>query len=210
MVTSAVLCFIASLPSAQAVGTLSLGRAAFETIDETDDAIELRSADLPGTNFAAYQVLVTTDASFLALAAAAWDAVPVPTARKFDSQRVVLDESRDSRTVWSLLSLPLVSPRTALVRWERFKLDGSAYVSFYAVPGADPTPANGAIRIGALKGYWKLTPAPRGKTTVEYVTFSNPGGSIPAVFAAPTQRATAIAIVRETLARARQKVIARP
>jgi hypothetical protein len=84
-------------------------------------------------------------------------------------------------TLWHIvIDPPLVSKRDycANVTLTR-EADGVLHSTWMQTAEGCPPPAKGIVRMRHTEGRWELTPLDGGRTYVDYLGFSDPGGSIP-------------------------------
>jgi len=91
-------------------------------------------------------------------------------------------ERRGATTLWHIvIDPPVVSKRDycAFVTISR-RADGVLHSTWKQTDEGCPPPAKGVIRMRHTEGRWELTPLDGNRTYVDYLGFSDPGGSIPA------------------------------
>ncbi|HEY3445899.1 MAG TPA: START domain-containing protein [Myxococcales bacterium] len=105
-------------------------------------------------------------------------------------KKTLVRESPNEVLIYEQIALSMVSDRDYTVRiWkEPVAADGTQVLRFQTANDQGPAPAKGYVRLDVVSGLWSATPLPNGKTRLVFITHSDPGGSIPAVFARGAQR----------------------
>lgn len=107
-----------------------------------------------------------------------------------------LSATADERVVYDQFDAPIVSNRDYAVTVRRARgPDGVCRIRFWATNEKAPEKLDGWVRLDQLWGSWTFT-AREGHTELVYTQFSDPGGSIPALFANGSQRDRAVQSVR--------------
>ncbi len=105
----------------------------------------------------------------------------------------------DERTIYDQFDAPLVSNRDYAITVRRTRTpDRVCQVKYWLANDKAPKKLDGWVRIDKLWGSWTLTPKD-GATQLVYVQFSDPGGSVPAMFAIGAQRDKAVQSVKMAL-----------
>ena len=126
------------------------------------------------------------------------------------SRTAILSESVNTRMIWLLVSPPLVSPRTMLVRFDRSTdANGEVRISMNLVAGAEPEQIPGALPMRSYRGNWSFKPLGGGETEVEFLSYSDPGGNVPGWMAAPAQAEDAAEKMRALLENMNRLIVKR-
>jgi hypothetical protein len=92
--------------------------------------------------------------------------------------------------MYQQISVPTVSDRDMTLRL--FKVppaaDGTLEMRWEAANELGPGPEKGFVRMSVVRGSWSVKPLEGGKARITFTTFSEPAGSIPAVFVRGPQR----------------------
>ncbi len=104
-----------------------------------------------------------------------------PHERKMVKKEIVLAETDHDRVLYQQIHTPIVSDRDCTVRmeWSADPAHNTWDMKFRVDNDAGPPLDKGFVRIPDIHGYWHLEAALDG-TRVEYVIYSDPGGSVPA------------------------------
>lgn len=107
-----------------------------------------------------------------------------------DLKKTLIREGPNEIFIYEQISLSMVSDRDYTVRIWRDPpgADGSQVLHFEAANDQGPKVPEGYVRLEVVRGLWSATPLPDGKTRLVFTTHSDPGGSIPPVFARGAQR----------------------
>ena len=169
---------------------------------DTVDGITIFSREVPRERVVELKLTVTSTASVERLCDAAFGDGKLDPAEPGISVRKVLSQSGTERVTYEQIDPPLVSQRDYAVRATKQTLpDGRCVMAFAAANELAPAKAEGVVRIEKLRGSWEFERTATG-TRATYVIFTDPGGSIPAVFIEGSRRKTALAWVRLVLRRA--------
>jgi hypothetical protein len=115
--------------------------------------------------------------------------------------RKELSSAADERVVYDQFNAPVVSNRDYVVTVRRSRgADGVCRVRYWATNEKAPKLLDGWVRIDKLWGGWTFIPR-EGHTEIVYTQFSDPGGSVPTIFANGNQRARAVQTVRQAMAK---------
>jgi hypothetical protein len=112
-----------------------------------------------------------------------------PRSRRYVKRYQVIRETDHERLVYEQVSAPVVSDRdyTVLIQWSTDPARRIYEIRFKVANDAGPPPVKGFVRIPDIHGYWRIEAAPEGGSLIEYVVYSDPGGSIPAWIARGAQ-----------------------
>lgn len=115
------------------------------------------------------------------------------------SLRKELGSAPDERVVYDQFQQRLVSGRDYAVTVRRWRgADGVCRIRYWATNEKAPRLLEGWVRVEKLWGGWSFTPKGT-HTELVYTQFSDPGGSLPALFANGAQRDAALDSVRTAL-----------
>jgi hypothetical protein len=97
----------------------------------------------------------------------------------------VLSTNGDTRLIYERLSLPLVDDRDYTLRLQsgtqRAKDGAAVYFQRWTTANdLGPAEKKGVMHVKVAEGSWLLEPAAGGHTTATYISFSDPGGKLPA------------------------------
>lgn len=166
---------------------------------ETVDGVRVESRPVDGSKFVELRFTTRTRAPVRALCDAAFGSGRPSAAEGKTVQRTVLKESAKERVTYDRREPPVVSKRDYAVRWRRSEgADGSCVISFETANDLAPALEPGWVRITMLRGAWRFVP--RGdETDVEYVSYSEPGGDVPAFISEGPRRDLELKVVRELI-----------
>ncbi len=172
--------------------------AVFEKVSN-EDGLLLERRTVPGSGSYEFRVTTKTRLSVDAMCEVVFEwgtrgkDVPGLIARK------EISAIPDERVIYDQFSIPIVSNRDYAITVKRVRSDdGSCRVKFSLSNEKAPKKLDGWVRLDKLWGSWTLTPKDGG-TELVYVQFSDPGGSVPSVFANGAQRDRALESVRLAL-----------
>jgi hypothetical protein len=110
--------------------------------------------------------------------------------------RKELSAAPNERVVYDQFEAPVVSNRDYAITVKRARgADGVCRIRYWATNEKAPPKLDGWVRLEQLWGGWTFIPR-EGHTELVYTQFSDPGGSLPAVFANGSQRDRALQSVR--------------
>ncbi len=134
-----------------------------------------------------------------------------PRSRRYVKSYRVVRENAHERLIYEQVKSPLVSDRdyTVLIQWSADLARRVFDVRFHLENDAGPPPAKGFVRVPDIHGYWRIEATPGGGSRIEYVVFSDPGGSIPSWIARGAQLDSTRDNVLDTLAYAEEHPPAR-
>ena len=162
-----------------------------------DGEVRIEERAVEGSSFAEFRLTMTTTATPERLCEEVFGA------GKFDPEepdlisRKTLSETEHERVTYDQIDPSLVSKRDYAVRARWEMLDGGrCRMTFAAANDVAPPKPSGWVRITKMHGYWMFTPAEGGKTTMEYVIFTDPAGSIPAFIAEGGRKGSAVRWMR--------------
>lgn len=112
-----------------------------------------------------------------------------PRARRYVKHHDVLRANDHERLVYEQVASPMVSDRdyTVLIQWSADPARRVFEMKFHLENDAGPPPAKGFVRIPDIHGSWRIEATPDGGSRIEYIVYSDPGGSIPAWIARGAQ-----------------------
>jgi hypothetical protein len=108
------------------------------------------------------------------------------------TKRVVVRHSDDEIVVYDQIHAVVVSDRDVTTRLQR-KVDsrsGAYEIQFDTANELGPPPNGHYVRLPVVRGSWRVEPDPAGGSTVAYICYSEPGGSVPAFLVRGAQQDT--------------------
>jgi hypothetical protein len=120
-------------------------------------------------------------------------------------RRLISDTPDGGRVTYEQIESPIGSNRDYAVRAFKVRADGKCKTTFVAANEFAPPLPDGYVRIQKLYGGWEFEPAGDGSTRATYKIFTDPGGSVPAIFVEGTRRRAAIKWFQLVLERAAPK-----
>jgi hypothetical protein len=176
----------------------------WKLVDTTDDGITLSARELPNERVVELRAQVSSKSSIPALCASAYGGATLDKAEPDITTRKLLRENgANERVTYEQISAPVVSDRDYAVRSVREPFgEGGCRVVFAADNQEAPPLPKSFVRIEKLRGSWTFEPQGDGGVAATYVIFTDPGGSLPALFVEGPRKKTALKWVRLVLARA--------
>jgi hypothetical protein len=175
----------------------------WKVVDTTDDGITLSSRELPDERVVELRAQVSSSKSISALCASAFGGATLDKAEPDITTRKLVSETANERVTYEQISAPVVSDRDYAVRSVREPYgESGCRVRFAADNTQAPALPKGFVRIEKLRGSWTFEPQTDGGVAATYVIFTDPGGSLPALFVEGPRKKTALKWVRLVLARA--------
>jgi hypothetical protein len=171
----------------------------FELV-EVVGGLRVERRERPGSDFVELRITATTTASVDALCDAAYGDGTIPRDEKNVQERRVVSEGRDERVTYEKVKAPVVSDRDYALKWTRSRSADRCVVRFTSTDAGVP-PSARLVRVSVISGEWTFA-AVNGKTSVQYVSHSEPGGGLPPFIVEGPRRATEVDAVRRTIARA--------
>lgn len=172
--------------------------------DRKVDALDVEWREVKDSAFHEYRITTESALPLGRLCDAVWGK-NAKVAGDF-KKRVVIKETDTERWTYEQIGVPLVKDRDCLmhVTLARPVESGRCEVRFetFTDPAYPEDPS--FVRVPVVRGHWVLEPKREGYVAVTYVVYSEPGGSVPAIFARGGQRDAAIGFMRTILARAGQ------
>ncbi len=176
----------------------------FKREDEVD-GITVESRPVAGSSFAELRFSTVTTRSIEALCTEVYGEGKFDPTEPDLKSRAILSESADERVVYDRMTPPVVSPRSYAMRMRRAWVDGACHLTFEAANELAPAPEDGWVRVKALRGSWAFEPVEGGKTRLTYTVFTDPAGSVPALFVEGPRRKLGVTWVKRVLARTAPK-----
>lgn len=166
------------------------------------DGIAISTRELEGERVVELKLTVSSKLSVAKLCDAAFGPAALDPNEPDITVRRVLEEKEGERVTYEQISPPVVNDRDYAVRSKKEPLpNGGCRVTFAAANERAPKKPDGFVRIEKLRGSWDFE-VDGAQTRATYRIFTDPGGSIPAVFIEGSRRKTAVAWVKLVLARA--------
>ena len=117
--------------------------------------------------------------------------------------RQEISSAPDERVVYDQFDAPIVTNRDYAITVKRTRgADGVCRIRYWATNEKAPKKPEGWVRLDKLWGSWTFT-SRQGQTELVYTQFSDPGGSLPAIFANKSQRDRALQSVRVAIEKAK-------
>lgn len=176
---------------------------------EKSDGVELYERELEGERLVELKAVTVSKLPVEALCGAAFGDGKVDAAETEIKLRKIVAGDAGYRVAYEQVSAPVVSDRDyAVVATKESLPGGGCRTHFEAANQFAPAVPKGFVRIEKLKGSWTFEPQPGGSVRCTYVIFTDPGGSIPALFIEGTRKSTAMKWVKLVLERAKTASIA--
>jgi hypothetical protein len=179
------------LPLAAAALALAVPRAA-----RADDGwkeyrhkgnIVLERRPVPGASYYELRARVEVAATPRAVLDGIWGGLhgELPSTVK---KRIILRESTDEAVFYDQIRTPIVSDRdyTLVMRREVDAATGAGRIAFETANQLGPPVDKNYVRMPMIRGLWTAAPSAAG-TSLSYVIYSDPGGSLPAFMARGAQ-----------------------
>ncbi len=172
--------------------------------DTTRNGLKLELRAVPGSSYEEYRVKTESPASPKAVIDGLWSGLTEDLPSTI-SKREFLSRSDNEMVVYDLIHTPVVSDRDLVLRIRRtvHADTGVIDVRFQTVEQGGPPPSPDRVRIPAVRGGWTIEPSPSGGSVLTYVCYSEPGGSVPAIFVRGAQKDQVFLDVQRVLRRAR-------
>ena len=171
---------------------------------DTVDGVSVFSREVTDERCVELKVTGIINAPVEALCEAAFGLPTLDPSEPDVISRKLLSDSPDAgRVTYEQIEPPIGSNRDYAVRATKALSDGRCKTTFVAANELAPPKPDGYVRIEKLRGGWEFEPAGDGSTRSTYVIFTDPGGSVPAVFVEGTRRRAALKwfqLVRERVA----------
>lgn len=172
----------------------------FEFVENVD-GIRVESRPFAGSSFVELRLSTTASVPVAKLCDAAYGDGKIPRDEHTVRTRRVLSEGRDERVTYEQVNAPVVSDRDFALKWTRKQSGDRCVVRFAITDAAVPIDPR-VVRLTVISGEWTFAAAPDGKTAVQYVSHSEPGGGLPPFIVEGPRRRTELDVVRRTIARA--------
>ncbi|MBL8910077.1 MAG: hypothetical protein JNM17_05150 [Archangium sp.] len=174
----------------------------FELVEEVD-GIRIESRPHAGSDFVDLRLSTTSPATVAKLCDTAFGDGKIPSDERTVRSRKVLSEAADSRVTYEQVSAPVVSDRDYSLKWTRSRVGDRCIVRFEITDASVPVTPK-FLRLTVITGEWTFSPSADGKTRVQYVSHSEPGGGLPPFLVEGPRRRTELDVVRRTVARAQR------
>lgn len=178
--------------------TMVLAAGGFSVVQNVD-GVKVEERPVDGSNFKELRFTATSSRPAQQLCDAVFGDGSLSKEEAKTVKRKVLKESANERVTYDQRQAPIVSQRDYAVRWKKVaKSDGSCAVLFETANELAPPLADGWVRVAKIRGSWTFVP--RGeKTEIEYVSYSEPGGDIPAFMSEGPRRNLELDVVKTLL-----------
>ncbi len=170
---------------------------------DTVDGIAIFSREVVGERLVELRLTTVSKSSVEKLCDAAFGKATLDPKEPDIALRKLISETANSRVTYEQISAPVVSDRDYAVRaTKELRENGTCRMAFEVANELAPPVPKGFVRISKLRGSWEFEPAPDGTTRATYVIFTDPAGSLPAMFIEGPRRKTAVTWVKLVLERA--------
>lgn len=178
--------------------TMVLTAGGFSLVENVDGVkVEERAVD--GSSFKELRFTATSPAPVQALCDAVYGDGSLSKEEAKTVKRKVLRESAGERVTYDQRTAPIVSQRDYAVRWRKVaQKDGSCAVLFETANELAPPLPDGWVRVAKIKGSWRFVRNGE-QTEIEYVSYSEPGGDVPAFVSEGPRRNLELDVVKKLL-----------
>ena len=192
-----------SLSSAVLLSLSSLAESPWKA-DREVDGLKVEYREVDSSPFHEYRITTQSALPLGRLCDAVWGK-NAKMAGDF-KKRVIIKETQTERLTYEQVGVPVVSDRDCIMRVQLLQPadTGRCEVKFETTTDPAYPPDPKFVRVPTVRGWWVLAPTPKGEVSITYVVYSEPGGSVPALFARGGQRDAAISFMKTILARASQ------
>lgn len=175
------------------------------TKDSEVDGISIERREVAGSPFPELRLVqVTNKATLAQLCDEAWgDGRYDPTEPDLKARKV-LEEDAGVRITWEEIAPAVVSPRDYLLHQTVERTPTRCVMRYQATTDARAPAKAGFVRITKLWGSWTFD-LEAGGVRVTYLSFSDPGGSIPAFLVKGPQRSAAVTWMKRTIENASKR-----
>lgn len=175
--------------------------------DCTEGDVKIETRQVEGSAFPELRLTTVSALGLGALCDAIWGKDASKDGEGDFKKRVVISETATERLTYEQIRVPVVRDRDYVMHVQLVRPAASGQCEVVFQTRDDPAwpPDSGHVRLRAVRGRWLLTPVDGGKVSITYVIFSDPGGSVPALFARGGQRSAAVSFLKTILARAGTK-----
>lgn len=186
---------------------LSLALAAEPWVKDSEtDGISIERRDVAGSPFPELRLTqVTKKATLAQLCDEAWgDGSYDPTEPDLKARKV-LEEDAGVRITWEEIAPSIVSPRDYVLHQTVERTATHCVMRYQSTTDPRAPMQRGFVRITKLSGSWTFDADESGGVKVTYLSFSDPGGSIPAFLVRGPQRAAAVTWMKRTIENAAKR-----
>lgn len=173
-------------------------------LDDTVHGIDIELREVPGSDFDEIRLTTTSPQPLDRLCDAVWAKDVGNKAEGDFKKRVIIRETANERWTYEQIHVPVVSDRDYVmyVQLVAPASSGRCVVRFETRTDPAYPPFEDIVRIPSVRGRWELSPTDGGRVRIQYEVYSDPGGSVPAMFARGSQRDAAVSFLKVILARA--------
>jgi hypothetical protein len=183
--------------------TLTAFAGSWRTLSDKD-GLRLETRDVSGLPFWEIRLVARSDSSVQTLCDVVWDSgEPGEQPPEIKLRQVVEYKTSNERVTYEQVKVPVVSDRDYVVHSTRKNDPQKCEVAFENVTDKGPAPRKDHVRVPKIFGSWTITPSANGSLAI-FTIYSDPGGGVPALFAQGPQRDSAVAQMRNMLAKAKK------
>ena len=177
--------------------TMVLAAGGFSVVENVD-GVKVEERPVDGSNFKELRFTAHSKASVESLCNAAYGDGSVPKEDSSQVKRKILKEATNERVTYDQRKAPIVSQRDYAVHWRKVPKDGACTVFFETANDLAPPLPDGWVRVAKIKGWWKFVRS-GDETDIEYVSYSEPGGDVPAFVSEGPRRNLELGVMRKLL-----------
>lgn len=169
----------------------------FSVVDNVD-GVKVEERPVDGSNFKELRFTAHSKASVESLCNAVYGDGSVPKEDAKQVKRKILKEAVNERVTYDQRTAPIVSQRDYAVHWRKVLKDGTCTVFFETANELAPPLPDGWVRVAKIKGSWKFVRSGE-QTDIEYVSYSEPGGDVPAFMSEGPRRSLELGVMKTLL-----------
>ncbi len=175
------------------VTMLFLFLAAWQSVS-AKDGLQLQARDLSGQPYQEYMV---SGASALTVEEIDKRFIErFMTVKDARIERTLIEQTADKIVLYDRIRTPIASDRDYVLELTRHFDEKTKTLTWSFNPGhAERKPCDGCVRMTAIRGSWTFIGAEKG-STLQYIVYSDPGGSVPRGIVSSNQKDSALARAR--------------
>lgn len=177
--------------------TMVLAAGGFSLVENVD-GVKVEERPVDGSSFKELRFTAHSKASVESLCNAAYGDGTVPKADASQVKRKILKEGPNERVTYDQRTAPIVSQRDYAVHWRKVMQGDSCTVFFETANELAPPLPDGWVRVAKIKGAWKFVRNGE-QTDIEYVSYSEPGGDVPAFLSEGPRRNLELGVMKRLL-----------